>query len=109
VKDRDYLAHVQKAIQEIREILAGLDREAYENDVKAQRALERELQIIGDAVHRLSPEFVAQHLDVEWRKIYAARNVVVHHYWGVDQDILWDIVENKFGRSRCQGVGAAAQ
>lgn len=60
-----------------------------------QRAIERELQIIGDAVHKLSPELQAAHPDVEWHKIYAARNIVVHFYWGVDQDVLWDVVQTK--------------
>lgn len=95
MKDADYLGHVKRAIEEIRQITEGLDRESYGRDIKAQRAIEREIQIIGDAVNKLSPELVASHSEIEWRKIYAARNVVVHHYWGVDQDVLWDVIETK--------------
>lgn len=91
--DADYLRHIRRAIEEVREIVRGLDRETYGQDVKAQRAVERELQIVGDAVHKLSEGLIAAHPDVEWKKIYAARNVVVHFYWGVDQDILWDVVQ----------------
>ena len=95
MKDADFLRHIKKAVEEVREIMTGLDQDAYKKDVKTQRAVERELQIIGDAVHKLSDELVQGHPDIEWRKIYAARNVVVHFYWGVDQDILWDVVTTK--------------
>lgn len=93
--DADYLGHIQKAIEEIREITKGMDRAAYGADIKAQRAVERDIQIIGDAVHKLSAELTTSNPDVEWAKIYAARNVVVHFYWGVDQNILWDVVQTK--------------
>ena len=73
----------------------GLDRAAYDADIRVQRAVERELQIIGDAVHKLSIALTSAHPDIEWEKIYAARNVVVHFYWGVDQNILWDVVQTK--------------
>lgn len=95
MRDADYLRHIQRAIEEVREITRGMDREAYGRDVKAQRAVERGLQIIGDAVHKLSDELVHAHPEIEWKKIYAARNVVVHMYWGVDQDILWDVVQTE--------------
>lgn len=75
----------------------GLTREACDEDLKAQRAIERVIQIIGDAVNKLSAELLANNPDIEWRKIYAARNIVVHHYWGVDHDVLWDVVETKLG------------
>lgn len=95
MNDREYLGHIRKAIDEVRMMTAGLDRATYLADVRTQRALEREIQIIGDAVHKLSSDLRAAHPDVEWDRIYAARNVVVHAYWGVDQDILWNIVEAK--------------
>ncbi len=72
MKDSDYLGHIKKAIEELREITKGLDREAYGEGIKAQRAVEREFQIIGDAVNKLSADLVASHPDVEWRKIYTA-------------------------------------
>lgn len=92
MKDREYLLHVQKAISEIAEHTSGLSREDFETDTKTQRAVERNIQIIGEAVHRLSAELKAAHPEVEWDGIYATRNVVVHHYFGVDRSIVWDIL-----------------
>jgi uncharacterized protein with HEPN domain len=92
--DREYLAHIEAAILEIKAHTAGMTQEAYEADSKTQRAVERNLQIIGDAAHKLSKAFRQAHPDVPWEDVYAARNVVVHHYFGVNQRILWDIVQS---------------
>ena len=91
--DEEYLAHIEGAILEIRAHTAGMSQEAYEADSKTQRAVERNLQIIGEAVHKLSPALKGVHPDVAWDGIYAARNIVVHHYFGVNQKILWDILQ----------------
>ncbi len=52
--DDEYLAHIEGAILEIRTHTAGMNQEAYEADSKTQRAVERNLQIVGDAAHKLS-------------------------------------------------------
>jgi uncharacterized protein with HEPN domain len=91
--DRDYLLHLQRAVREIAEHTAGMSRESYAEDTKTQRAVERNLQIIGQAVHKLSREFKEKNLDIEWEEVYATRNVVVHHYFGVDSAIVWDILQ----------------
>lgn len=43
-------------------------------------------------MHRLSEGFKNAHPAIEWEEIYATRNVVVHHYFGVDNTIVWDIL-----------------
>ena len=98
--DREYLLHVQRAIREIAEHTAGLSRDDYEHDSRTQRAVERNLQIIGEAVHRLSADFKQGNSGVEWDEIYATRNVVVHHYFGVDNAIVWDILQEDLPRLR---------
>jgi len=91
--DAEYLAHIKSAILEIRAHTAGMSLEDYEADSKTQRAVERNLQIIGDAVHKLSEPLKQANPETSWDDIYAARNVVVHHYFGVNQKIVWDILE----------------
>jgi uncharacterized protein with HEPN domain len=95
--DREYLAHIEAAILEIKAHTAGLSQEAYEADSKTQRAVERNLQIIGDAAHKLSNALQQAHSEIPWNDIYAARNVVVHYYFGVNQKVLWDILQNDLG------------
>ncbi len=91
--DEEYLAHIESAILEIGTHTAGMGQEAYEADSKTQRAVERNLQIVGDAAHNLSLKLKEANADIPWDDIYAARNVVVHHYFGVNQKILWDILQ----------------
>lgn len=91
--DEEYLAHIESAILEIRVHTAGMSQKAYEADSKTQRAVERNLQIVGDAAHKLSAKLKEAHPDTPWDDVYAARNVVVHQYFGVNQKILWDILQ----------------
>ena len=92
--DEEYLAHIESAILQIREHTAGMTQETYESDTKTQRAVERNLQIIGDAAHKLSKGLKQEHAHVPWDDVYAAPNVVVHHYFGVNQKIVWDILHS---------------
>ena len=99
MEDREYLLHVERAIREIQEHTAGFSREDA-RDSKTQRAVERNLQIIGDAVNKISNALKSAHPEIEWDEIYAARNVVVHHYFGVNNEIVWDILLEDIPRLR---------
>ena len=68
-----------------------MDQGAYEADTKTQRAVERNL--VGDAAHKLSRALKLANTDIPWDAIYAARSVVVHRYFGVNQKIVWDILQ----------------
>jgi uncharacterized protein with HEPN domain len=56
-------------------------------------AIERALEVIGEAANRLPMEFRAKYPDVEWRKIIGMRNVLIHGYDIVQSDVLWDTVQ----------------
>lgn len=105
MEDREYLLHIERAIREIQDHTSGFSREAYEHDSKTQRAVERNLQIIGDAVNKISKALKDSHPKIEWEEIYAARNIVVHHYFGVNNEIVWDILLEDVPRLRA-GVEA---
>lgn len=60
-------------------------------------AVERQLEIIGEATNRLSPDVKAERSDVEWQNIVGFRNFIIHEYFGVDLELIWDIVTNKLG------------
>lgn len=55
----------------------------------------RNLEIIGEAVKHLPEELLIRSPAVDWRKIAGLRDVVIHEYFGVDEDILWDVVQHK--------------
>jgi uncharacterized protein with HEPN domain len=74
---------------------AGLSREAFFSDERTVDAVIHNVQVIGEAAKHV-PEGVCQQIpDVEWRKVAGMRDWVVHVYFGIDPDILWDVVANK--------------
>jgi len=59
------------------------------------RAVVRSIEIIGEAAKKIDEEFKSEHPQIEWKKIAGTRNKLIHEYFGVDYDIIWDIIQNK--------------
>lgn len=73
----------------------GLSREAFDERGMAFDATVRNLELLGEAARQLPDEVRARTPEIEWRKLIGLRNVLIHSYFGVDEDILWDLVQNK--------------
>lgn len=71
-------------------------------DATLQRAFSRSIEILGEAAKQLSLEFRSQHPDVPWKAIAGMRDRLIHGYFAVDYDIVWDVVENKLDELRDQ-------
>lgn len=92
--DRVYLLHVRDALEAIATYtVAG--RDAFMADRKTQDAVIRNLEIIGEAVKRLSASLTNAHPGVRWRQIAGMRDKLVHDYFGVDLDLVWGVVERE--------------
>lgn len=65
------------------------------NDPVLSRAIIRSLEIIGEESAKVDPDFKLEHPEVEWRKMSNTRNRLIHDYFGVDYDIVWDIITSK--------------
>ena len=59
------------------------------------RASIRSLEIIGEATKKLSNDFKSEHSQIEWKKIAGTRDKLIHDYYGIDYDIVWDILTSK--------------
>jgi uncharacterized protein with HEPN domain len=90
--DRLYLVHMHECIGWIQEFAAS-GREAFLTDRKTQDAILRNLQTMAESSQRLSAGIKARRTDVEWSRIAAFRNVLVHDYLGIDLDTTWDIIQ----------------
>lgn len=75
-----------------------MTRDEFEADSKTVDAVLRNLEIIGEAVKGVPQSFREAHPGVEWRKIAGLRDVLIHHYYGVNMNIIWDILTNELPR-----------
>jgi uncharacterized protein with HEPN domain len=89
-----FLQHIIESIEDIEIYIAGLDKltfREYHNKEK-QDAVLRRLEIIGEAVKYIPDEYKNQHPEIEWKKPMAMRNKLIHEYFGVDLDLVWDTI-----------------
>jgi glutaminyl-tRNA synthetase len=89
--DREYLGHIQIAATRVLRY-TGAGRQSFETDTLIQDAVLRNLAVIGEAVKNLSQELRAKNPQVPWRQIAGTRDLVVHRYFLIDFDLVWDIV-----------------
>lgn len=86
--DRERLTDILEAAHKIRSRV-DRGRERFDADEDVQIVLTHLVQVIGEAVARISPDTTSRHPGVPWREIVGMRNRVVHDYFDVDVDILW--------------------
>jgi len=89
---RDYLLHIRAEVDFILERSDGLSREDFLGDETLQRAFVRSLEVIGEAAKKLPAEFRARESRIDWRRVAGMRDRLIHDYFGVDYDIIWDVV-----------------
>ena len=65
-----------------------------------ERAIVRSLEIIGEAVKRIDQDFKNQNKDIDWKKIAGFRDILIHRYFSIDWDIVWDVIKNKIPELR---------
>jgi uncharacterized protein with HEPN domain len=73
----------------------GKTFETVTDDKVLMRALERSIEIIGEAAKKIDDEFKSKYPHIEWKKMAGTRDHLIHNYMGIDYDIFWDIIENK--------------
>jgi uncharacterized protein with HEPN domain len=91
----DLLRHILDEVTFVLDATSGKDFDSSMNDPVLSRAIIRSLEIIGEASNKLDPDFKAGYPHIEWRKITNTRHRLIHDYFGVDNDIVWNIVVDK--------------
>jgi uncharacterized protein with HEPN domain len=102
---RDYkvfLDDILEASEAIQTYVEGMSCEEFADDPKTRDAVIRNLEVIGEATKNIPQVVRDQRPAVEWKRIAGLRDILIHHYFGVDIKIIWDIVENKIPLLRDQ-------
>lgn len=90
--DEVYLKHIFDAIEKI-ESYISVGHDSFISISHWQDAVIRQLEIIGEATKRLSPDLRTQYTEVPWRRIAVLRDVLIHQYMGVDLEAVWSITQ----------------
>ena len=88
-----YLRHVLDAIRRIQEYVDGVDEQAFCNRSLIQDGVIRQLEIIGEAVKQLPDAFRERHPAIPWQDIAGTRDMLIHHYFGVNLGEVWMMVQ----------------
>ncbi len=92
-KDIPYINHILDAINDIEESIKKLSKKEFFVNKDARDSNIRRLEIIGEASKNISDKLKAKYTKVEWKKISGTRDIVVHRYFGVDFNVVWDILK----------------
>ncbi|MHA7812341.1 MAG: HepT-like ribonuclease domain-containing protein [Phycisphaerales bacterium] len=85
------LADMLAFAREVVEFVDGKSWEEYESDIKLRRAVERSVELIGEAARRISREFEENHPGIPWNKIIVQRHRLAHEYDVLDDGIIWSV------------------
>lgn len=88
-----YFEDIVTAISDIENFTQGMDYEMFENDKKTIQAVTRSLEIIGEAANYIPQEIKKNFPEIPWRDMISMRNKVLHEYFGVDEEVLWQTIK----------------
>ena len=88
-RDKSYIYDILKSSQEVIDILKDENHNSFVNNRIKRLAIERLIQIIGEAANHLSKDFMQENPDIPWTKIIGLRNKIVHDYGEILTDRIW--------------------
>ena len=92
--DQQRLLHILKAIDEINVYTLNTDIKAFLANSMMRFACIKQIEIIGEAANYISPETKSLFTNMEWRQIIGMRHILVHEYFGIDFDLIWQVIIN---------------
>ena len=92
--EKAILQDILENINAILEFTEGMNWEQFIDDLKTQYAVDRSFEIIGEATRQLQEELIQKHNQIEWNKMIAFRNLLIHEYFRVERAIEWNIIQH---------------
>ena len=90
-RDAALLLDMLQAARTVLRFTQSRTREEYSNNDMLRAAVERAVEIVGEASRHISKSFTTQHPEIEWRRIRATRHILAHDYGKIDDDVMWRI------------------
>ena len=84
---------IWEAVEKIERYVSGMDHDAFVGDEKTIDSVVRNLEIIGEAANRLPQDFRTQYPEIKWPQIIGLRHRIVHDYFNIDVEIVWQIIQ----------------
>jgi uncharacterized protein with HEPN domain len=94
LNEQAFLRDIREATHRILSYTVGMDYDEFQADIKTQDAVIRNLEIIGEATKQLSETVRQQAPQIPWRNIARMRDKLIHHYFGVNLDIVWKVCQD---------------
>lgn len=94
-RDKAYLQHILDAISNMEKFIEGVTKEDFLHNVEKQYAVLRGLEIIGEAAKNISRELKKKYPHVPWKEIAGMRDKLIHQYFGVNLDLVWETLKTK--------------
>lgn len=98
----EYLKHILKEAEYLEAEAKSLTLADLVKDETRMRAFARSLEIIGEAAKKVSEEFRSANPDIDWKAMAGMRDRLIHDYFGVDYEIVWDVVTNEIPKLKAQ-------
>ena len=90
---RDYINDLMEACRDILSFTKGMSYSDFAGDKKTVNAVIRSLEVIGEATKNLPPSFRNKYPDVPWKQMAGMRDKLIHEYFGIDKQMVWQVVE----------------
>lgn len=97
-----FIEHILESIKDIEDHTKGFPKEKFLLDKKTQDATVRRITIIGEAVKHLPLALKNDYPQIPWKKIAGTRDILIHEYFGVDLDLLWQITQKEIKQLKKQ-------
>ncbi len=95
-RDTDlYLDDIIDSVESILDYTSGIDYDDFISNRMCIDAVIKNLLVIGEAVKKIPEDIKSEHPSVDWRNIAGLRDVLIHAYFRIDNDLIWDIIQNK--------------
>lgn len=98
----EVLRHILDEVVYLEAASRDLDRDAFLTDATRKRAFARSLEVIGEAAKQVPASFREAHPEIDWRGMAGMRDRLIHRYFSVDYELVWDVVSQKVPKLRAQ-------